>query len=450
MQTQTTPALLPGMAIFLGVGLVILDSTIVNVALPVMAQDLAVSDAAATWFVLCYQIAVLTLLFPAIALSSLLGSKRLFLWGTAIFVLASAGCAVSPTAMWLCVFRVLQAIGGAGILSVNIALIERVFKGSALATGIGYNTATISLAIIAGPALAGFILLHASWPWLFVVNLPLGLAAFAVAARCVPGETVPAITGRDVRSTLSLLGISILLFAGFFGALGVFSWGLPLESLNNFLFLGLLSFWLLVRQQRTGRLRLLPAHVLGNRPFLLSLACTLFCFIAQSATVLAMPFLFMEGLGFGIAETSLLLIAWPALHSIASLGSGRLSRVVSRRILVPLGISLCSLGIMLLALVPAPSLVRMALIVALCGLGYGLFQAPNETATLMYAHEHDRARTSSLVSFTRTFGQTLGSMLTAGCLLWNPGSYDLPFVCAAAAGGIGIALTLLRSIMVRD
>lgn len=450
MQPQTHPVFLPGMAIFLGVGLVILDSTIVNVALPVMAHDLHISDATATWFVLCYQIAVLALLFPAIALSSLLGSKRIFLWGIALFVLASLGCALSRSAASLCLFRIMQAIGGAGMLSVNIALVERVFKGPALATGIGFNTATISLAIIAGPALAGAILMHASWPWLFSFNIPLGIAAFLAAARCVPGESPPVITRHDVRSTLALLGISLLLFAGFFGALGVFSWGFPVRSLSWFLFLLLVSWWMLVHHQRQGTVRLLPDHVLGNWPFMLSLACTLFCFIAQSATVLAMPFLFMEGLDFSIAETSLLLIAWPALHSIASVGSGRLSRLVSRRILVPLGIFLCTTGILLLALVPAPSLERMATIVALCGLGYGLFQAPNETATLMYAAEHDRARTSSLVSFTRTFGQTLGSMLTAGCLLWYPGSYNIPFLCAAAAGSIGIALTLLRSISIRS
>ena len=115
-------------------------------------------------------------------------------------------------------------------------------------------------------------------------------------------------------------------------------------------------------------------------------------------------------------------------------------------ILASAGMLLCTAGILLLALVPAPSFWRMASIVALCGLGYGLFQVPNETATLMFAEAFDRARTSSLVSFCRTLGQTLGTMVTAGCLLKAPFNLELPFLLAALAGGMGVLLSLVRAV----
>ena len=168
--------------------------------------------------------------------------------------------------------------------------------------------------------------------------------------------------------------------------------------------------------------------------------------MAQSGTVLAMPFAFMEGLGFDIQDTSLLLVAWPALHSVTSLAAGKLGKLVRRGNRAVLGIILGACGIVLFAFAPDASIRRLAAVVALCGLGYGLFQAPNETATLMFAEAFDRARTSSLVSFCRTLGQTLGTMVTAGCLLKAPFNLELPFLLAALAGGMGVLLSLVRAV----
>ena len=339
-------------AIFLGVALVIIDSTLVNVALPVMARELHISDGAATWFVQAYQIVLLTLLFPAIALSPLVGCKRFFLCGIALFVAASLGCALSRTPGSLCLFRILQAVGGSAMLSVNIALVERVFKKGRLATGIGFNTATISISIIIGPALGGFMLTHVSWPWLFAINLPLGLLALLAAWKHVPGEQHTRLAREHLREFAVILGLSILLFAGFLASLGVFSWGLPWQILPGTLLLLLCGARLLVRQQRVGSLVLFPEHVLLNKPFLFSLLVTIVCFMAQSGTVLAMPFAFMEGLGFDIQDTSLLLVAWPALHSVTSLASGKLGKLVRRGNRAVLGIVFGACGIVLFAFAP--------------------------------------------------------------------------------------------------
>ena len=278
----------PALGIFLGVALVIIDSTLVNVALPVMARELHVSDGAATWFVQAYQIVLLTLLFPAIALSPLVGCKRFFLCGIALFVAASLGCALSRTPGSLCLFRILQAVGGSAMLSVNIALVERVFKKGRLATGIGFNTATISISIIIGPALGGFMLTHVSWPWLFAINLPLGLLALLAAWKHVPGEQHTRLAREHLREFAVILGLSILLFAGFLASLGVFSWGLPWQILPGTLLLLLCGARLLVRQQRVGSLVLFPEHVLLNKPFLFSLHSFLFTFLFRKVKPLQM------------------------------------------------------------------------------------------------------------------------------------------------------------------
>ena len=127
-QSWTMRRLTAVTAVFLGVALVVIDSTIVNLALPVLAQSLSVSDATSTWLVIAYQMVLVTLLFPSIVLASVLGRRQLFLLGIALFTLASLGCCLAGSFGVLVCFRILQAAGGSAILSVNISLVEQLFK----------------------------------------------------------------------------------------------------------------------------------------------------------------------------------------------------------------------------------------------------------------------------------------------------------------------------------
>ncbi len=159
----------------------VVDGSIANVALPTIAQDLNASPAFSIWIVNGYQLAITISLLPFAALGEILGYRRVYLAGLLFFTLASLFCALAHTLVLLTVARVLQGFGAAGILSVNAALVRFTYPHSQLGRGIGVNALVVAVSAAVGPTLAAGILAIGTWPYLFVINIPLGIAAQALA-----------------------------------------------------------------------------------------------------------------------------------------------------------------------------------------------------------------------------------------------------------------------------
>ncbi len=418
------------LAIFLGIALVIIDSTVVTVALPVMAESLGISDTTSIWLVNAYQVVLIAFLFPVISLARLVGRVRCFLAGILLFTIASLGCAVSGSFGVLLAFRMLQALGGAAMLSVNFSLVESVFPGPSRGRGIAINAAVISLSIIVAPALAGFILIHTSWPWLFAINLPLG-AITLLAGRHIPRHGHTDGAGGAVH-TAAGVALNLVIFAAAFMALCVICHGLPLRILPLSLALLLITVPMFRREQRACAEPVYPWRLLAVPGVSLTLACLIFSFMAQAGAVLAMPFLLMNSLGFDITSVSLLLICWPVAHIAASLLFGCFQQKLDAHRLCLAGILICAAGIgTIIAIGPAPGFADMAWRIALCGAGFGLFQAPNDTVSMAAAPPDMNEQASALLAFARTLGQTLGSLLTAAAFNLAPSSMTMPFALAA-------------------
>ena len=145
----------------------VLDGSIANVALPTIARQMSASPAESIWVVNSYQLAVTVSLLPLASLGDVHGHRRIFCWGLLLYTLASIGCAFSTTLPQLVAGRVMQGFGGAGIMSVNGALVRFIFPRSQLGRGIGYNVLVVATSSAAGPSVAAGIMAVASWPWLF-------------------------------------------------------------------------------------------------------------------------------------------------------------------------------------------------------------------------------------------------------------------------------------------
>ncbi|MDX1330949.1 MAG: MFS transporter, partial [Burkholderiaceae bacterium] len=150
-------------AVFLGVALGALDTSIANTALPAIAADLNASAAASVWIVNAYQLAVVAGLFPLAALGDLFGARRVFLWGIAVFTLASFACAVAPDLLALSIARGFQGLGAAGVMSVNIALIRQLYPPARLGRGVGLNAFIVGSSFTLGPSVASLVLSVAHW-----------------------------------------------------------------------------------------------------------------------------------------------------------------------------------------------------------------------------------------------------------------------------------------------
>src|SRR5476651_1174331 len=174
------------LTIGLGLTLAVLGGGIANVALPTIAREVHTSPANSIWVVNAYQLAVTVTLLPMSSLGEIYGYRRIYQIGLVVFTIASLFCALSSSLPGLIVARMVQGLGAAGIMSVNSALIRFIYPRRWLGRGVGLNATIGSIASAVGPSVASAILAVAPWPWLFSVNVPLGLVAGVIAMRTLP------------------------------------------------------------------------------------------------------------------------------------------------------------------------------------------------------------------------------------------------------------------------
>ena len=164
------------LAVAFGVGLSVLDSAIANVALPTIGQELGISSADSIWIVNAYQLAIMVSLLSFSALGELVGYRKVYIGGLMLFTVASVGCALSSSLATLVLARVMQGFGAAAVTSVNTTLIRIIYPKAQLGRGLGLNATVVAVSSVAGPTIAAGILSIAHWPWLFAVNIPVGLS----------------------------------------------------------------------------------------------------------------------------------------------------------------------------------------------------------------------------------------------------------------------------------
>ncbi len=383
----------------------VLDGMVANIALPTIQREFAVEAAQAIWVVNAYQMAVTLSLFPLASLGDIFGYRRVYWSGLALFTLASLGCALSDTLPMLTVARVLQGIGGAGIMSVNMALVRYIYPSASLGRGVGYNAMIVAVTTVAGPSVAAAILSVASWPWLFAVNVPLGLVALVVAAKALPRSPKSGHRFDALSAGLNalMLGLVILSVKGLDGADPV--WLVVLEFFG-----ALLVGVALVRRELSREAPLFPVDLLRRPIFALSVATSLCSFAAQNIAFVTMPFYFEDVLGRSLTESGLLMTPWPVAVAIIAPISGWLADRYEPSLLSGLGMALFAAGLGALALLPPDaSAIDIAWRMGLAGFGFGLFQTPNNKLLVSSAPKERSGGASGIQATARLLGQTLGA-----------------------------------------
>ncbi len=424
-------------AIALALIMAVLDSAIANIALPTIARDLQVTDAASIWVVNAYQLAVTMSLLPLASLGEIVGYRRVHIAGLVLFVVASLLCALSGSLLLLTLARVLQGLGAAGMMSVNVALIRFVFPRNKLGSGIGLNAMVGSVATAVGPTVASAILSVAHWPWLFAVNVPVGLFALLVAWRALP-NTQQSAARFDVVSALLSAATFGLLISGVDGLAHGEAAVLVAAEVVGMLVIGTL----LVRRQAALASPLLPVDLLRVPLFALSVAGSVCCFAAQGMAYVAMPFLLQNTLGFGQVRTGLLLTPWPLSVALIAPASGWLADRYSAAVLGGIGLVVMAAGLALMATLPAhPSDLAILWRTAVCGLGFGFFNSPNNRAMIAAAPAHRSGGASGMVATSRLLGQTTGAALVALCfeMTQSGGATVALWVGAAFAAAAALA-----------
>jgi len=427
-------------AIWLALSMAVLDGSIANVALPTIGHDLGASPAISVWIVNAYQLTITILLLPLAAYGDRCGYRQIYIPGLALFSLGSLGCAMSHGLVGLIAARVLQGVGAACIMSMNAALVRATYPARMLGRGIGYNALVLSMSAAAGPTLAAIILSVGSWPWLFLINLPIGAAAILVGIKALPyvkGHGHPFDWTAALLSGV-MMGCTVFgaeTFARESGAIG----GLLIAC-------GLGAGVLLVRREWGEPAPLFPVDLLKIRIFSMSIGTSTVSFAAQMLAYVTLPFLFQSVLGRSAFETGLLMTPWPLALGLVAPIAGRLADKVRAGLIGGIGLAIFAFGLFMLSrLGTHPGTFDIAWRMAVCGIGFGLFQSPNNRTIVSSAPRTRSGAAGGMLATARLLGQTSGAV-AVGVAFHLAGVKVGPQLLAASAAAALIAagLSLLR------
>jgi MFS transporter, DHA2 family, multidrug resistance protein len=429
------------LTIALGLVMAVMDGAIANVALPTIARDLDASPAFSIWIVNGYQLAITISLLPLASLGEIIGYRRVYLAGLALFTLASLFCALSHTLLLLTVARIVQGFGAAGIMSVNAALVRFTYPRALLGRGIGINALVVAISAAVGPTVAAAILAVGTWPYLFAVNIPIGIAALALGSRYLP---------HAPRGSHAFDWQSAVLSAITFGV-GIAA----IDSVGHgeALFLCLAEFGiaavagvLLVFRQTHTVSPLLPVDLLRIPIFALSIGTSIASFCGQMLAFVAIPFYLESRFGYSAVQIGLLITPWPIAIAFAAPLAGRLLERYPAGLLGGIGLVLFAAGLGTLALLPAdPSIADVIWRMVLSGAGFGLFQTPNNRTMIAAAPRERSGGASGMLGTARLLGQTTGAALVALFLARYPTEGTrISLLTGAGFALLGAALSMLR------
>jgi len=403
--------------LLVGAFMALLDTTIVNVALPSVQSGLAAGPSQLEWVVSGYMLALGLTLIPAGRIGDRIGHHRTYVAGLTLFTLASLACGLAQTPGQLVAGRVVQGLGAGVFFPAIAALIQLLYAGPARGRAFGALGAVIGLSTALGPLVGGLLIQGAGvehgWRWVFLVNVPIGLVAVPLAAALLPRDA----THRD-RQRLDPVGV-VLLSAALIALLvpvidgqrlGWPPWTYGSLALSVLLLVAL-ARWL-VRLERRGGDPLIPPHLVRDRAFAAGTVLALVYFAGFTSVFFTLSILWQVGLGHSALSAGLVTLPFPAGSLITAALSDRFSARLGRTVLV-IGCAMVAAGMLALLLVlesagPDPACWQIALPLAVAGLGNGLFIAPNIDFVLSAVPPREAGAASGVLNTGQRVGASIG------------------------------------------
>jgi len=386
--------------------MLLLDITIVNVALPAIQRALDASFSDLQWVVDAYALGLATCVLTAGALADLFGRKRLFLIGVVLFTIASAFCGLSNDALFLIIARGVQGIGGAIMFATALALLSQEFHGRERGTAFGVWGATVGAAVAIGPLAGGLLTSWLSWRWIFLVNIPIGIAAVVLSAKQLRESSDPDQSHLDPVGLVTLTGGLLALVLGLIegnqrGWSSVF-----IVSLLTVAVLLLIAFVASQAVERNGMVDL----TLFRRPAFVGAQTTAFTISASMFAMFLYLTLYLQNiLGLTPLQTGLRFLPLSIISFVAAPIAGRLSARVPIRILLGTGLALNAVAMWLMSRVSTSSdwtVLLPGFIVA--GIGIGLVNAPLASTAVSTVRQERAGMASGINNTFRQVGIATG------------------------------------------
>jgi len=433
----------------LGSGIVFLDGTIVNVALPVISADLDVPLGGLQWTLSAYLVTLSSLLLLGGSLGDRLGRRRMFITGLFAFTAASIGCGLAPTIDWLIAGRALQGVGGALLIPGSLSIIASTFHPDDRARAIGAWSGMAGVTSSIGPFVGGWLIDAVSWRLAFFLNVPLAAIAVFAARRHVPetraAHKVPLDLTGAALITAALASIS-------FAAIEAGPMRVPAATVG---IVALVAFLLV---ERSSSYPMLPLHIFRSRQFSAANVTTFSLYAALSASFFLVTLRLQISLGYSALEAGVSFIPFTMLMLVLSPKAGQLSGRIGPRLPMTVGPVLAGIGMVLFSRISPQSTYLADILPAMVvfGLGMALTVAPL-TATVMSSVEGDLTGVASGVNNAVSrfagllaiavlpviAGITVGGSLEAG--LDAGYSAAMLFCAMSCAAGAVVAAIFIRS-----
>ena len=399
-------------------GLAFVDGSVVNVALPTLGQSLNADATALQWVINSYLLPLSALLLLGGAAGDHFGCRRLLILGTAIFALASLGCALAPGLPALLACRLLQGIGAAMLMPNSLAILGQTFSGESKGRAIGIWAATGAAMGAIGPVIGGWLIDLGSWRAIFLLNLPLAAGAIVLAWRFVPRDqersNFPLDTPGAVLATVGLAALTWALTLG--SSSRGWSPGALTAAVSS---IGLLLFYVRVEKRRGDR-AMMPLQLFASRSFV---GLTIFTFLLYGALgglFVLVPYLLIRAAGYSGTAAGAALLPLPLMLTVTSPIAGALAGRIGARLPLTLGPLVVAAGFLLALRIDISAnywidVLPMILVIAV---GMSAAVAPLTTAVLTAVDARHTGSASGLNSaVARTGGLVatalLGSVLAA-------------------------------------
>lgn len=416
--------------ILLGIAMAILDTSMINVALPHIALQIE-SPASDSIFILnIYQASMVASLLPFSALGDRIGYRVVYIFGTIVFSLASLACAMAASFDSLIFARFFQGIGGSALAGVNIAIIRSIYPPNLFGRGVGIIALIVSASFCMGPLIASLLLSFGSWKSIFILNFTLGTAVFFLSMAFIPDESI-----RNNRKVawfdLLIVTTALFLLTLPLAMLGMTNYGWSrLIASGVALSMGLGFVFLFP----SAILKLLPTPA-NMKTFITTILIALFGYISQGMVLISLPFFFFATNTSAPAIAVQSMVYWSLLSGIFAYLSGRFSDRKDPKNLLMAGLLLMFLGVILLASFGTTTCLG-PLFSAIAGAGFGMFQTPNLKLLLSHSSVQESGRSNGVLATIRLLGQMIGGVLAAVFL-------GLDYRCGARWALIAGALSAL-------
>ena len=398
--------------------MLLLDGTIVNIAIPSILEDFRTGFSEVEWVMNAYLLVFAVLLITSGRLGDLYGRKRLFMSGLSLFTLASLACGLSPDVGWLIGFRALQGLGGSMMMPATLSIIAAVFAPSERGMAMGIWGGVTGIAVAVGPTLGGVIIEIASWPYIFLVNVPVGVLVLAFAWKVIPESKDPS----SVRQ-IDYLGVAVIsasLFALTFALIEGQNYGWTsgvILGLFAVFAVGIVTFVMVERVQVEPLMQL---SLFRSRTFTTANISGLILTFGMMGVFFLLPIFFQAILGYSAIKAGLLMTPLAGVVVFAAPASGWLSDRIGSRWLISGGMLIAALGFFLTR--QAMSLdggwEPLVLPFMVSGFGIGIVMAPMTSAVMASAPVEKAGSASGVLSTMRQLGSVLG-IAVMGAVLQN-------------------------------